>query len=132
MLLAPYYRTFELPWDIDPEERDRFRNILRAALIVFVLFAILFALLPAPKRQVNEEAVPQRLARIMIEQRPKPPPPPPTPKVEEKPKPVEKPVPVIRPPVDKIEEARKKAQKSGLLQFKDELADLREKVAHVE
>jgi len=128
MLLAPYYRNFELPWDVDPEERDRFRKILRVALVVFALFAILFALLPVPKRQQSEEVVPQRLARIMIEQKPKPPPPPPTPKVEEKPKPVEKPVPVIKPPVDKIEEARKKAQKSGLLQFKDELADLREKV----
>ena len=31
-------------------------------------------------------------------------------------------------PVDKTAEARKKAQKSGLLKFKDELADLRQNV----
>jgi periplasmic protein TonB len=127
-MLAPYYRNFELPWEIDPEERDRFRRILRVGLILLALFLVLFAVLPPPKQLTNEEVVPQRLARIMIEEKPKPPPPPPTPKVEEKPKPVEKPVPVPRPPVDRTEEARKKAQKSGLLQFQDELADLREKV----
>ena len=128
MALAPFYRLYDLPWEVDPEERDRFRKILRVALILLALFSILFPLLPAPKRQTAEEAVPPRLARVMIEQQPKPPPPPPTPKVEEKPKPVEKPVPVVRPPVDRVEEARKKAQKSGLLQFQDELADLREQV----
>jgi TonB family protein len=125
-MLAPYYRNFELPWEVDPEERDRYRRILRAGLILLALLIVLFAVLPAPKQQTNEEIVPQRLARIMIEEKPKPPPPPP--KVEEKPKPVEKPVPVPKPPVDRTQEARKKAQKSGLLQFQDELADLREKV----
>jgi protein TonB len=126
--LAPFYRLYELPWEADPEEQDRFRKILRVAFVVFAIFAILFPLLPTPKRQTAEEAVPPRLARVMIEQQPKPPPPPPTPQVEPKPKPVEKPIPVVRPPVDRTEEARKKAQKSGLLQFQDELADLREKV----
>ena len=128
-MLAPYYRNFELPWEVDPEERDRYRRILRAGLILLALLLVLFAVLPAPKQATNEEIVPQRLARIMIEEKPKPPPPPPpAPKVEEKPKPVEKPVPVPKPPVDRTQEARKKAQKSGLLQFQDELADLREKV----
>jgi len=124
--LGPYYRSYELPWEADPEERERFRKILRVALIVLAIFTILFPLLPVPQRQTQEEAVPPRLARIMIEQQPKPPPPPPViPKVEEKPKPVPKPIPV---PQDRTEQARKKAQKSGLLQFQDELADLREQM----
>jgi TonB family protein len=126
-VLAPYYRNYELPWEIDPEERERFIKILRIGLIVLAIFSVLFPLLPAPKRQANEEVVPPRLARVMIEQQ-KPPPPPPTPKVEEKPKPIEKPVPRPVPPVNRTDEARRKAQKSGLLQFQDELADLREKV----
>jgi periplasmic protein TonB len=124
-MLAPFYRNFELPWDVDPEEQTRFRKILRIALIVLVLGVVLFVLLPSPKRAVNEETVPPRLARIMIEQQPKPPPPPPKPKVEEQPKPVVKPVPV--PPIDRAEQARKKAQKQ-VKQFQDELADLREQM----
>ena len=122
--LAPFYRNFELPWEADPEEQTRFRKILRTALIALVLLTLLFVLLPAPKRAVNEETVPPRLARIMIEQEHKPPPPPPpAPKVEQKP--VVKPVPVR--PVDRTEQARRKAQKS-VQQFEDQLADLREQV----
>src|SRR5581483_11299625 len=80
--LAPFYRLYELPWEPDPEERDRFRKILRVAFVVFAIFGVLFWLLPPPARQTAEEAVPPRLARVMIEQQPKPPPPPPAPKVE--------------------------------------------------
>jgi len=126
-MLAPFYRVYELPWESDPQEQRRFRRILQIALGLLLLFCIIFVLVPAPKRAVNEETVPPRLARIMIEQQPKPPPPPPAPKVEPKPQPV-KPIPVPVRPVDRTEQARRKAQKSGLLQFQDELADLREHV----
>ena len=34
MLLAPYYRTYELAWEGDPESTTRFRKILRVGLIV--------------------------------------------------------------------------------------------------
>jgi len=123
-MLAPYYRNFELPWESDPEERDRYRRILRVGLIALILLSIIIPLLPTPKRQAAEE-IPQRLARVMIEQQPKPPPPPP-PKLE-KPKPEVKPVPTVR-PQERPEDARRKAEKAGINQFKDELADLREKV----
>lgn len=126
MLLAPYYRKYELPWEIRPEERERFRKILWVAFCILAFFTILFVLLPSPKRETNETIVPERLARVMIEQEKKPPPP--APKVEEKPKPVAKPIPVPVPPRDRTEEARRKAQHSGLLKFQDELADLREEL----
>ncbi len=61
----------------------------------------------------------------MIEEQPKPPPPPPKPQV--KPVPVVKPVPTPVPQVDRVAQARLKAEKSGIDQFKDQLADLREK-----
>jgi len=112
-MLAPFYRIYELPWETDPDEQRRFRRILQVALGLLVLFCIIFVLVPTPKRPVNEETVPPRLARIMIEQQPKP---------------EVKPVPVPVRPVDKTEQARRKAQKSGLLQFQDQLADLREHV----
>jgi TonB family protein len=126
-VITPYYREYELPWEGDSESSSRFRKILRVLLILFLIFGILFPLLPTPKRTAAETEVPQRLARVMIEEKPKPPPPPPV--VKEKPKPLEvekKPIP-IAPPVDRKQLAHEKAQKS-LDRVKDELADLREQM----
>jgi TonB family protein len=127
-LLAPYYREFELPWEGDPESSARFRRILRILLILFVILGILFPLLSPPKPTAAETEVPQRIAQVMIEQKPKPPPPPPQPKkAEEKPKvEPEKKIPVP-PPVNPKQQAHEKAQKQ-LNQFKDELADLRQQM----
>ncbi|MBV8144789.1 MAG: TonB family protein [Gammaproteobacteria bacterium] len=122
MLLAPYYREYELPWEADPESDDRFFKILRVLLIILLLFGILFPLLPRPKHTIAEE-VPERLARVMT-QTPKPPPPPPPPKPKEEPK-IEPKVAVKPPPIDQHERAHEKAQKQ-LNQVKDELADLRD------
>ena len=123
MLLAPYYREFELPWEGDEEANQRFKKILRVLLIILALFGILFPLLPSPKHTIAED-VPERLARVMM-QTPKPPPPPPPPKPkEEKPK-IEPKVAMVKPPVDEHQRAHEKAQKQ-LNQVKDELADLRD------
>jgi protein TonB len=76
-----------------------------------------------PKVSEAPEAVPERLARLMVQEKPKPPPKPvelPKPKPEVKP--VEQPK-----PVDKVAEARKKAEKD-INKFKDELADLRQNI----
>jgi periplasmic protein TonB len=129
VLLAPYYRSYELAWEGDPEASQRFRKILRIGIIVLVIFSILFPLLPTPKKTQMEESVPPRLARVMIESQPKPPPPPPPVVEQPKPKPAEpdKKVAAIKPPVDVKQQAREKAQKQ-LNQVKDELADLREQL----
>src|SRR5262252_10909700 len=125
MLLAPYYREFELPWEGDQEANERFRKILRVLLIVLVIFGILFPLLPTPKHTIADD-VPERLARVMT-QTPKPPPPPPPPKPKEEEKPKIEPIVAMvqRPPVDEHQRAKEKAQKQ-LNQVKDELADLRD------
>jgi periplasmic protein TonB len=120
MLLAPYYRKYDLPWEGDPESSERFRRILRVLLILFVLLGILFPLLPTPKRAAFED-VPQRLVRV-IQNTPKPPPPP---KPLEQPKIEPKLAMVKPPPVDERQRAHEKAQKQ-LNQVKDELADLRD------
>jgi TonB family protein len=128
VLLAPYYRSYELAWEGDPESSERFRKILRVGLILLALFGLLFPLLPHPPKGAAQEAIPPRLARVMIESQPKPPPPPPP--VQELPKPKiepEKKIPVAPPPVDREKVAREKAQKQ-LNQVKDELADLREQL----
>lgn len=129
MQIVPYYREYDLPWEAEPEEQRRYTKILRVGLVLLVVFSIVFLLVPPPKTKAGEEVVPPRLARVMIQQQPKPPPPPP--KIEEPVKPKiepEKRVAAIKPPVDRTQQAREKAQNSGLLQFQDELADLREQV----
>jgi TonB family protein len=125
-VITPYYREYELAWEGDAESSSRFRRILRVLLILFLIFGILFPLLPTPKRTAAETEVPQRLARVMIEEKPKPPPPPPVVKEQPKVEVEKKPIP-IAPPVDRKQLAHEKAQKS-LDRVKDELADLREQM----
>jgi TonB family protein len=127
MVIAPFYREYQLAWEGDPESESRFRKILRVLLVLLVVLGILFPLLSPPKPTAAETEVPQRLAQVMIEEKPKPPPPPPPPKPEEKPKvePKEK-TPVV-PPVNPQQKAHEKAQKQ-LNSFKDELADLRQQM----
>ena len=127
MVIAPFYREYELPWEGDPEASSRFRKILRVLLIVFLFFGIIVPFLPNPKPTAAETEVPQRIAQVMIEEKPKPPPPPPKPVEQEKPKVIPEAKPKIVPPVDQKQQAHEKAQKQ-LNQFKDELADLRQQM----
>jgi periplasmic protein TonB len=125
MLLAPYYREFELPWEDDPESNERFRKIVKWLLGILIVLGILFPLLPTPKHTIAEE-VPERLARVMTQTpKPPPPPPPPAPKPQVIPKIEPKLAMVKPPPVNERERAHEKAQKQ-LNQVKDELADLRD------
>jgi len=125
MLLAPYYREFELAWEDDPESNERFKRIVKWLLGILIVLGILFPLLPTPKHTIAEE-VPERLARVMTQTpKPPPPPPPPAPKPQEKPKIEPKLAMVKPPPVDERQRAHEKAQKQ-LNQVKDELADLRD------
>ncbi|HEV2230341.1 MAG TPA: AgmX/PglI C-terminal domain-containing protein [Steroidobacteraceae bacterium] len=127
MIIAPYYREYELPWEGDPESSERFRKILRVLLVILVVLGILFPLLPTPQREVAQD-IPTRLAKVMLENKPKPPPPPP-PKPAEQPK-IEPKVAMVKqppPPVDLKELARRKAERQ-LNKVRDELADLREQM----
>jgi len=127
MVLAPYYRLYELPWSPTEEIERRFRKVLRNILILFAALALLIPLLPMPqKAPLQQSAIPDRIVKLVIEKKLRPPPPPPPPKVEprEIPQPVEKivqPRPQLRQP-----DAREKAQNAGLLKLQDQLADLRD------
>ncbi len=98
--------AFPLPWDIGREDVRRFRSLLIGALMVVTIGGVAIPLLPVPEveRETLEELPPQ-LARILLE----------------KPKP--KPEPKLN-----VDRAREKAASSGLLQFKDAFADMREAV----
>jgi outer membrane biosynthesis protein TonB len=127
------YRSLELPWTPVPEDRERFRRLLRDIAIGVLLFAIIMPWLPVPEPDVEQiPEVPQRFAKLMLD-KPKPPPPPP-PVVEEEPEPVEvaEEVKPVEKPVEPEEiaptpePARERAAKAGLMAFADSLADLRD------
>jgi periplasmic protein TonB len=119
--LTQFYRSFELPWEPDPEEQRRFRKLLRIGLGLVLVFGLVLPFVHLAKPTAAEEPVPPRLARLMQQEQPKPPPKPvETPK--EKPKPEAKPEPK---PVD----TRKKMENSAAMRaIKDELADLRDQL----
>jgi periplasmic protein TonB len=123
--LVPFYRLYDLPWSPTEEVEQRFRKVMRNALIVFAILAVLIPLIPVPEKSLTKApAIPDRIVRLLIDQK-APPPPPPPPKVEDKKpepvKPVEQPKPIKPQP-----SAREKAQQSGLLMLQDQLADLRD------
>lgn len=126
MSLAPYYRIYDLPWSPTAEVEQRFRKVVRNCLIVGAVFSVLMQLLPLPEQtRENAPALPDRVVKLVLEQR-KPPPPPPKAvepeKVIEEPKPEVKPEP--KPQPDRTEQARKQAAKA--LAVFDELAALRD------
>jgi TonB family protein len=124
MQLGQHYRSYELPWEIDQEERRRLQRLLAAGLLLLFVFGLIlpFVHLP-PLREAPSEAVPDRLARLMVQERPKPPPP--VPVVQ--PKPQTKPVPAPK-PVERAAQARRRAQSALGSAVMDELADLRRDV----
>jgi protein TonB len=125
MQLTEYYRTYELAWEPDPDEQSRLRRLVFGGLLLLLLLGLILPFIHLPKQSEAPEQVPERLARLMVQEKPKPPPPPPPVELP-KPKPEVKPVQVPK-PVDKVAEARKKAEQS-INKFKDELADLRQNI----
>jgi outer membrane biosynthesis protein TonB len=132
----------QLPWEDEPENRRRLWTILGLLSVVALLLAWTIAQVQLPpKQRATHAEVPERIAKIVLEQKKKkvvPPPPPPEvvkeepekkpePKPEEKPKPKPKPEPKkIAPKEDKgnREKAREVAAKH--LAVFDALADLRD------
>jgi TonB family protein len=124
MVLAPFYRLYDLPWSPTEEVERRFRKVVRNAFIVFAIFAILIPLLPVRERDLAKAPeIPDRIVKLVLEK--KVPPPPPPPKIEEKKPEPEKKVEAPKPPPPKPD-ARERAQNAGLLKLQDQLADLRD------
>jgi outer membrane biosynthesis protein TonB len=137
---AAYYfyhpSAFTLPWDTGREDRQRLRRWLTVCLLVVGVggIAVPWLDVPEPTRE-EQDALPPRLARIVME-RPQPvipPPPKPEPKEEVETEPIPEPKPEVakgvKPePQPAVADAREKAASSGLLQFRDAFADMREAV----
>lgn len=125
-----YFRVYELPWDADQEANRRFRRWLIVLLGISGVLGVLFAVTPIPKPTSAETSVPERLARVMIQNKPKPPEPP-KPRPQEKPPEPERKIPKVeapKPPQEPPRQvARERAQRQ-LNKIKDELADLRQQM----
>ncbi|HXJ17734.1 MAG TPA: AgmX/PglI C-terminal domain-containing protein [Candidatus Polarisedimenticolia bacterium] len=126
-LVLPPYVPPVMPWSEPPADRRRYRKTLLLALLIALLFGSLVGLwtLPLPEK-ANEQEIPERLVELVQRTRPTPPPPRPVEqkkpeKQEEKPKEKteEKPKPTAEP-----QKARAKAEKSGILAFKNSFAAL--------
>ena len=124
MQLTQYYRSYELPWESNPEEQQRFRRYLLVGLGAVLVFGLVLPFIHLPKRAAGAEEVPPRLARLMQQEQPKPPPPKPVEAPKEKPKPEAKPTPTPKP----VDTRKKMENSSAMRAIKDELADLRDQV----
>ncbi len=117
--LAPFFRSFELPWSRDEENERKFKKLLRVLIILATIVAIIVWLLPQPERpKYTAEDLPKREVQLIVEK----PPPPPPPEPEEQPEP-EKPKPQEQKPVEK---PKQNVRNQGMLALADELAELRE------
>jgi protein TonB len=149
---AGYLHTPVLAWSVSAEDEERFKRILKRVLLISLLVALAMPWLPVREPDRTEvEAVPPRLAKLLLEREPLPPPPlpkadKPAPKEEAKtagkpetPKNEPK-APVVqarrpepnKPPGEKLENARARASGVGLLAMKNELAELQAAPAAVQ
>lgn len=120
--LAGAYRNFELPWTADSQSQQRLRRVGAVSLLLFLLAALGIPFLPVSER-VTPPALPEEVVQLVLEPPPEPPKPPkPEPK---KPEPKPAPAKAIK-PVDRFQEARRKAESVGVLALKDELKALRD------
>jgi len=120
------YRPMKMPWDNDGEDQKQYRRTLLLVLLFSLLLGVLIPMwdIPIPDR-VEVVEIPERLAQLMVPKAPPPPPPKAQEKIEEKKPDKEKPKKKDDKPVpEAAKKARKKAERSGLMAFKDDFADL--------
>ena len=123
------YRAMAMPWAVQGEDEKRFRKYVLVGLLISIILGYLVPLwdlpLPDPAEPVE---IPERLAKLVVKKEPPPPPPKiekPVEKQEDQPKDKKRPrKDVPKPKTEKARAARAKAERSGLLAFKDNFADL--------
>lgn len=142
MAILFYMPNMELPWSTAVDDNKRYHKILGICAVIMLIASLIVTIVDVPEiTRAEKEKLPPQLARVVLEKKELPPPPKPVePKKEEKkpeekkpeekkpePKKEEKPKEIKPPPPKKdIEKAREQAQNSGVMQFKDDLAEMRE------
>ncbi len=128
--------SMAMPWGKYTESERRFRKSLRTAFAFYILFGLIVGLwkLPPPVKPVVA-VVPERLVSMLRKEPPKPEPIPEKKKEEKKPdkdiaKPKEQPK-EQKPQVtsDEVQVARKKAESTGVLAFKEAFKDMMDDAA---
>ena len=136
----PFYRVYDLPWTTEQAQERKFKRLAGGMLLAALVVSLVWPFLPTPEPDPNEVVeVPERIAKLMLEQQVEPPPPPP-PEPEPEPEPddpepvsepepepervvEETPPPEPEPVPDETEIAREQAQ-AALMPFAEDLADL--------
>lgn len=138
----------ELPWSSSVSDDARFNKIVGASLALLVMLSLVATLVKVPDiARAEKEKLPPQLARVILEKKVLPPPveqpklePPKVEAPKPEPKPVEtkvEPVPQVKPPPvqpkeqaapsqEAITRAREQAAATGVMQFKDDLAEMRQ------
>ena len=57
MQLTEYYRSYDLPWELDPEDQSRLRRLVTGGLLLLLLFGVVLPFIHLPKLT---EAPPKR------------------------------------------------------------------------
>jgi hypothetical protein len=115
-----------MPWTRGGEEDERFRKSLAAALLLSLLLGLLFPMIDLPRPEPWEPVeVPERLTRLLAEERPLPPPPPvreETRPEETEPEPTDEKVATPEP----TPKPQKTAASKGILAFREKFSGLAE------
>ena len=135
----PFYREYELPWSADRGQEQKFQRLLGGIMLAALVLSVVWPFLPSSEPDPNEVIeVPERIARLMLQEEIKPPPPPPPEPEEPEPEPdepdpieepepervvEETPPPEPEPVPDEAEIAREQAQ-AALMPFAEDLASL--------
>jgi len=132
----PYYREYRLPWTRSASEERRFRRLLAIILGVTFFLGAIWPWIPTPAVDPRAvAAIPPRIAKLLLEQKPPPPPKPKEPEPEPEPEALKKPEPEMvadeppppkpepAPEIDYQQVAREKAQ-AAFLPFAEDLAAL--------
>jgi hypothetical protein len=127
------YRPMIMPWSGDGESESRFRRAVLLALLLCFVFGSLVPMVNLPVRDRSQVVeIPERLAMLVKKDPPKPEPVP----VPQRPEQEREPEPDPEKPQERPKEeqpkptpaekqtARKKAESTGVLAFKDTFADL--------
>ncbi|HEY9052406.1 MAG TPA: hypothetical protein VIQ03_12720, partial [Gammaproteobacteria bacterium] len=123
-MTPPGYRPMAMPWSMQAEDEKRFRKIVLLTLLFTFLLGILVPMWDLPIRDRDEVIeIPERLAKLIVEKEPPPPPPPPVEKKLEELK-EEKKTEEKKPQPEETKLAKKKAERSGLLAFSKDFAEL--------
>lgn len=119
------YRPMVMPWSRNGEDERRFRKTLALVLLFTITFGVLVPLWELPLPDENEVVeIPEHLVKLVKKQKPKPPEKKPEEKPREKSEEKAPAKATPKPTVEQTRTARKKAESSGVLAFKDNFTDL--------